>query len=129
MWGKQVPAGTDSAALPLIGGVAGTQDQINALHGKVPTFMHIRNDPQVCDSEGLDWFEWTPARRAGAIENVASKQRELDVGYMYPLFFPLTATAECAAPGAKQVAYDAAVDGQLAKMRNPMDRYQYRPGR
>jgi hypothetical protein len=127
VWGRSVPAGTDFAAIPLTGGFAGSQDQIAALQKDVPTFVHIRNDPHICDSEGLDWFEWTDTRRDDAITNHASRQAALNVGYMFPVFFPLSATGECAPPGEAQVAYDAAADGMLARIKATMDRHQYRP--
>jgi hypothetical protein len=127
VWGNTVPDGTDFAALPLTGGFPGTSSQINALADELPTFVHIRNDPHICDSEGLDWFEWSRERRGDTIENHASKQKELGIGYGYPLFFPLSATGDCAPPNTPQVAYDAAADGQLNQIRRVMDRYEYRP--
>jgi hypothetical protein len=127
VWGNSVPDGTDFAALPLTGGFPGTRSQIDALADELPTFVHIRNDPHICDSEGLEWFEWTRERRADTIENHASKQKELGIGYGYPLFFPLSATGDCAPKGTPQVAYDAAKDGQLNAIRRVMDRYEYRP--
>lgn len=127
VWGRSVPDGTDFASLPLTGGFEGTRDQIDALADELPTFVHIRNDPHICGSEGLDWFEWTRERRGNAIENHASKQKDLGVGYGYPLFFPLGAIGECAPPNTPQAAYDAMADGQLNLMRRVMDRYEYRP--
>lgn len=126
-WGKNIPDGTDLIAVPLIGGFADSADQIAALTKQVPTLVHIRNDPHICDSEGLAWFSGGPDRRASSLQNHASKQAGLNVGYMYPLFFPLSATAECAPPNTPQVAYDAVLDGNLGKMRDLMDRYAYRP--
>lgn len=126
-WGKNIPNGTDLIAVPLIGGFAESAEQIAALTKQVPTLVHIRNDPHVCGSEGLTWFEGTPDRRASTLQNHASKQAELNVGYMYPLFFPLSAIGDCAPPNTPQVAYDALVDGNLTKMRDLMDRHAYRP--
>ncbi len=127
VWGRSVPPHTDFAAIPLTGGLDGTMPQITALASDVPTFIHVRNDPQVCDSEGLAWFRYSPERKDSTITNVAKKQADLNVGYMYPLFFPLSATGTCKVAGEVQVAYDAAADGMLARIKSSMDQYQYRP--
>jgi hypothetical protein len=127
VWGYQVPPGSDFAAIPLIGGVEGNEDKIAKLQAQKPTLMHIRNDPQVCDSEGLEWFTYGPQRRGDMIANVAAKQATVNAAYMYPAFFPLSATADCAPPGVKQFAYDAKADGILGRLGTIMDREAYRP--
>lgn len=126
-WGNNVPDDTDLIAVPLIGGFEGRTDEIAKLQAQAPTLVHIRNDPQVCDSEGLERFRYLPDRRKSVLENHASKQADLNVGYMYPLFFPLSATAECAPPNTPQVAYDAVADGALQTIRDSLDRHAYRP--
>jgi hypothetical protein len=126
-WSSDLPPHSDFAAIPLIGGIEDQKDKIAKLQAQKPTLMHIRNDPQVCDSEGLEWFEYTSERRGDVIANHASKQAELNAGYMYPAFFPLSATPECAPPGAKQVAYDAKADGLVNRIKTIMDREAYRP--
>lgn len=127
MWGSTLPPRSDFGAIPLIGGIAGQKDKIAKLQAQKPTLIHIRNDPQVCDSEGLAWFTYSPERRGDMIANHASKQAELNAAYMYPAFFPLSATPECAKPGEKQVAYDVKADGLVNRMKTIMDREACRP--
>jgi hypothetical protein len=127
VWGYQIPPRSDFVAIPLNGGIEGQRDKIEKLQAQKPTLMHIRNDPHVCDSEGLAWFEYSPERRGDVIANHASKQGELNAGYMYPAFFPLSATPDCAPPGVKQVAYDVKADGLANRLKTIMDREAYRP--
>lgn len=127
VWGFKVPPGSDFAAIPLINGVEGNEDKLAKLQAQAPTLMHIRNDPQVCDSEGLAWFTYSQQRRGDMIANVAGKQAAVNAAYMYPAFFPLSATGDCAPPGVKQVAYDAKADGLLNRIGTIMDREAYRP--
>jgi hypothetical protein len=126
IWGQQAPDGSDFITVPLNGGLDANLDKLDHLQSRLPTLMHIRNDPHICDSEGLDWFKYTPDRRADMFANHASKQSDLNVGYMYPVFFPLSGTPKCA-PDVPQHAYDVKADNQLNRMQAVMDRFQYRP--
>ncbi|MEO8705772.1 MAG: hypothetical protein ABI867_37420 [Kofleriaceae bacterium] len=127
VWGLQVPPGSDFATIPLIDGIEGQEDKIARLQAQAPTLMHIRNDPQVCESEGLAWFTYSQQRRGDMIANHASKQARVNAAYMYPVFFPLTATGECAPRGAEQVAYDIKADGLANRLKTIMDREAYLP--
>jgi hypothetical protein len=57
--------------------------------------------------------------------NHASKQADNNIGYMYPVFFPLSGTPQCS--NVPQHAYDVKGDGLQNRMKDVMDRFQYRP--
>lgn len=113
-WGKNVPKGTDFAAVDDSGGIDDTRAQSAAIlangGGKLPLVIHVRNDPQVPGSEGLKFISGDLAYRRSVVTSEAALSSDLGCSYGLPVFFPLRID------GADRFAYDARQDGAMLEV-------------
>jgi len=131
VWGFAIPPNSDFVALDNFArddgrtpGLEFIKQQLAAFNGKKPVLVHIENNPQKHDSEGLAWIDGSETSRREELAKYAGLQKQKGFSYMAPLFFPLqcciTDTSgtrcgpdKCEMQGSQRVSYDASLDGEM----------------
>jgi hypothetical protein len=124
VWGAKVPPGTDYAALddhdrPDAKGIEFVLDEAKELRKRYPKLalvMHLENNPQHPDTNGVRWIDGTTEYRKNILAKHVSGQ-SAGYRYMFPVFFPLRIQ------GQKRIAYDARQDDtMLATIKHKLEK-------